>query len=115
MQSMTEKASTPRVPEWVPQEVRRYLAHTEQGQSARSLAREAGCHASTILRQLRRYDFLMHLALSRLGLAQGDESAAHNDVEYEETMALGLNTQDVVMPDYAGIRAEAPRVFRRMN
>jgi len=115
LQSMTAKASTPRVPEWVPQEVCRYLAHTEQGQPARSLAREAGCYASTILRQLRRYDFLMHLALSRLGLAQGDENAAHNDVEYEETMALALNTQDVVMPDHAGIRAEAPRVLRRMN
>jgi len=57
----------------------------------------------------------MHLALSGSGPAQGDESAAHNDVEYEETMALALNTQDVVMPDCAGIRTEAPRVLRRMN
>jgi len=51
---MTEKVSTHRVREWGLQEVRRYLAHTEQGQSTRSLARAAGCHASTILRQLRR-------------------------------------------------------------
>ncbi|MCF6316487.1 MAG: helix-turn-helix domain-containing protein [Marinosulfonomonas sp.] len=44
------------IPEWVPKEARRYLQHTNQGKSIRAVARDAGCHASTILRQIRRYE-----------------------------------------------------------
>ena len=56
------------MPDWVPDGARRYLAHVEAGRSIRSLAREAGCHASTVLRQVRRYetrrdDLLIDLAL----------------------------------------------------
>lgn len=60
------------VPDWVPEAALRYLAHTEHGQSIRELARGAGCHASTVLRQIRRIelrrdDILVELALQRLG------------------------------------------------
>ncbi len=60
------------VPGWVPVEARRYLAHTEQGRPIRELARLAGCHASTVLRQIRnvesrRDDLLVDEALRRLG------------------------------------------------
>ncbi|WP_051202830.1 DUF6456 domain-containing protein [Sediminimonas qiaohouensis] len=60
------------VPCWVPVEARRYLAHTEQGQPIRELARKAGCHASTVLRQIRniesrRDDLLVDEALRCLG------------------------------------------------
>ncbi len=44
------------VPAWVPEGAQRYLAHTEAGRSIRDLARSAGCHASTILRQIRRIE-----------------------------------------------------------
>jgi hypothetical protein len=44
------------VPTWVPEGAQRYLAHTEYGQSIRDIARTAGCHASTILRQIRRIE-----------------------------------------------------------
>jgi len=44
------------VPTWVPEGAQRYLAHTEAGRSIRDLARSAGCHASTILRQIRRIE-----------------------------------------------------------
>ena len=120
MQSICETKTTFCGPAWVPEEVRRYLAHTEQGQSIRSLAREAGCHASTILRQVRRYetrrdDFLVDLALTRLGSAQGAAGTAFRDAEDEDTMTLAVKTEDVVMPDEAEIRAEAPRVLRRLN
>ena len=37
-------------------DLRLYLRHVEQGESIRSLAREAGCHASTILRRIRRFE-----------------------------------------------------------
>ncbi|MFC3117854.1 helix-turn-helix domain-containing protein [Jhaorihella thermophila] len=59
-------------PAWVPEDARRYIAHTEGGQGIRDLARECGCHASTISRQVRRIearrdDPLIDAALSRLG------------------------------------------------
>lgn len=37
-------------------DLRLYLRHVEGGESIRSLAREAGCHASTILRRIRRFE-----------------------------------------------------------
>ena len=42
----------------LPQAVWHYLAHTEAGYSIRALAREADLHASTVLRQVRRYESL---------------------------------------------------------
>ena len=61
-----------RVPSWVPKDAHTYLAHTETGVPLRALAREAGVHASTVLRQVRalearREDLLVDKALSRLG------------------------------------------------
>ncbi|EEE36463.1 hypothetical protein RKLH11_296 [Rhodobacteraceae bacterium KLH11] len=44
------------VPAWVPEGAQRYLAHTETGRSIRDIARSAGCHASTILRQIRKVE-----------------------------------------------------------
>jgi hypothetical protein len=74
------------LPVWVPVSARRYLAHTEQGRSIRELARGAGCHASTVLRQirqveLRRDDPLVDAGLSALATAHfppspGSASAA---------------------------------------
>jgi len=63
--------------------VRTYLDHTEEGTSLRELARREGLHASTILRQVRRFenrreDPLMDEALSaisRLVLRQTDDPA----------------------------------------
>ncbi len=59
-------------PAWVPEAARHYLCHTENGQSIRALARDAGCHASTVLRQIRRFetrrdDPLIDDALRKLG------------------------------------------------
>lgn len=60
------------IPAWVPGAVRNYLFHTEIGLSIRALARAEGCHASTVLRQVRRYegrrdDPLVDSALRSLG------------------------------------------------
>lgn len=46
------------LPGWVPPEASRYLQHTEAGRSIRQLARKAGCHPSTISRQVRRVETL---------------------------------------------------------
>lgn len=60
-----------RLPDWVPSAVRLYLTHTENGRSLRDIAREEGVHASTVLRQVRRFenrrdDPLVDGALGRL-------------------------------------------------
>ena len=44
------------LPDWVPPAVRLYLRHTEHGRSLRQIAREEGVHASTVLRQVRRFE-----------------------------------------------------------
>lgn len=44
------------VPAWVPLEVRNYVFHTEMGQPIRMLARAQACHASTIMRQIRKVE-----------------------------------------------------------
>lgn len=59
------------LPDWVPSAVRLYLSHTESGRSLRDIARTEGVHASTVLRQVRRFenrrdDPLVDCALDRL-------------------------------------------------
>lgn len=44
------------LPSWVPEGARHYLAHTEGGLPIRALARRAKIHASTVLRQVRRFE-----------------------------------------------------------
>ena len=44
------------LPAWLPDAVRLYLDHTEDGVSLRALARREGRHASTVMRQVRRYE-----------------------------------------------------------
>lgn len=50
--------SRQRLPAWVPDTVRTYLAHVEDGTSLRNIARETGVHASTVMRQVRRCEGL---------------------------------------------------------
>ncbi|WP_439144110.1 DUF6456 domain-containing protein [Planktotalea sp.] len=44
------------IPAWVPEPVQRYLTHTQAGLPIREVARRAGCHASTVLRQIRKIE-----------------------------------------------------------
>ena len=57
-----------------------YLRHVEGGESIRALAREAGCHASTILRRIRRFesrrdDPLVNCAVERAAGAERPATA----------------------------------------
>ncbi|MGO4917770.1 DUF6456 domain-containing protein [Pseudogemmobacter sp. W21_MBD1_M6] len=68
------------LPDWVPQGAQHYLTHTELGLSIRAVARDAGCAASTVLRQVRRFenrrdDPLVDEALRRLGATRPAEPA----------------------------------------
>ena len=102
---------------WVPEEVRLYLAHTEHGTSIRALARAAGCHASTVMRQIRRYeqrrdDPLIDHALRRLGaLGVGGDMPVHRT---GGTMNQTTNDSASRAPNDAHIDKEARRILRRL-
>ncbi|KIN60955.1 hypothetical protein Z945_1938 [Sulfitobacter noctilucae] len=104
--------NTKALPEWVPAGALHYLAHTEKGTPIRGLARAAGCHASTILRQIRkiemrRDDPLVDGALRRLG-AQAQNNVGH-------VQSARVKDQKVPsIPDDATLTREAMRVLRRL-
>jgi transposase-like protein len=108
------------LPGWVPDEARRYLAHVEAGLSIRAIAREVGCHASTILRQVRRTeqrrdDLLVDLALRRLG-DQGAQAAGGTHAEKEPNIMTRCETTERQSTlDDAELGREAIRVLRRLN
>lgn len=112
------------LPNWVPEEVVRYLAHVELGMSIRSIAREVGCHASTILRQIRRYetrrdDLLVDLALKRLGEAKDAGLFFHtkrgNDMLMTKVNDKMTNQPTHPLPDDDELKRTAPRILRRLN
>ena len=105
---------TEAVPAWVPNAVRWYLAHTEAGQTIRSLARAQGLHASTILRQIRRCeqkrdDPLIDSALTRLG-AVFLPSELQKD---SQTMTAPMRPMRPPVDD-ATVNREARRILRRL-
>jgi len=72
-------ATATSLPNWVPIPAQIYLAHTHAGLPIRALARLSGCHASTILRQIRkvetrRDDPLVDAVLHQLGNYHFDTS-----------------------------------------
>jgi hypothetical protein len=76
LQTSSNLGPRPAMPNWLPDAVRLYLDHTEEGLSLRALARREGCHASTVMRQVRRYesrrdDPLVDEALGQLGRGVG--------------------------------------------
>ncbi len=102
------------VPAWVPEGAGRYLAHTEAGQSIRDLARRGGCHASTVLRQIRRIearrdDPLVDAALKLLGAAHFQASGARKDTD-----RMNARPDPASPPDDAMLEQQAARVLRRL-
>lgn len=100
------------LPNWVPEGALHYLAHTELGQPIRALARSAGCHASTILRQIRkietrRDDPLVDAALRRLG-------AAHQVCKTPNGAARKITQTSDPLPDEDTLNREALRILRRL-
>ena len=116
------------VPRWVPEGARRYLAHTEAGRSIRDLARGAGCHASTVLRQirkveLRRDDPLVDAALQTLAQTHFPPIGAGRDTGdstmrrpgSRDTATMASATPEAAEPlDTATLDVEAARVLRRL-
>lgn len=105
------------LPAWVPQGAQHYLAHTENGTAIRALARRAGCHASTIMRQIRRVetrrdDPLVDHALRRLGALLQDPRDAAPVSPGKESRLMSHTPKPT--PDDATLTAESIRVLRRL-
>ncbi len=119
MRILTNSVRGVAVPDWVPSGAMVYLAHVESGRSMRSLAREAGCHASTILRKVRRFearrdDLLIDHALRRIGQATVLAEVNESNEGGSKSMHDG-QTSDIQIIDDEALRREAPRLLRRLN
>lgn len=102
------------IPRWVPAEARHYLSHVELGKPIRALARSADCHASTILRQIRkletrRDDPLIDTALETLGRASRNSASCTKEQSPVKHIA-----PITIMPDDETMQAEARRILRRL-
>lgn len=102
------------IPRWVPTEARHYLSHIEHGKPIRALARSADCHASTILRQIRkletrRDDPLIDTALETLGRASRNSA-----ISTKEQSPMTQIAPCHAMPDDETMQAQARRILRRL-
>jgi hypothetical protein len=124
------------LPNWVPPEAKRYLDHTEHGQTIRALARVEGCAPSTVMRQVRkiemkRDDPLIDEALSSLSHCKHtSNTATYSDMsrmdkrskdspsmsKHTNVSNTGISdTGAVTPPDDATIEREARRILRRLS
>ncbi|MDF1718436.1 MAG: DUF6456 domain-containing protein [Antarcticimicrobium sp.] len=110
----------PLVPDWVPIPAQRYLDHTVAGRPIRALARSAGCHASTVLRQIRRIetrrdDPLVDAALTTLArVYSGSVETLAGQSPAKETSAM-RRTQDPETPSEGeSFDTDALTVLRRL-
>lgn len=111
------------LPGWLPEAVRLYLDHTDQGIPLREIARREGRHASTILRTVRRFenrrdDPLMDEALSALTRSAPETARASTGPTRpgkKEDPKMSAPLRHSAPPaDEATIRREGLRVLRRM-
>ena len=111
------KTSAPSaIPKWLPRDANSYLQHVCLGLSIRELARRSDCHASTILRQVRkieaeRDDPLKDEALERLSasyLSFAQKSPINTEQEMSSVAAREVIDSDVE------VEKEARRILRRL-
>lgn len=107
-------------PDWVPAGAKLYLAHTETGTPIRALARMMGCHASTVLRQIRRVetrrdDPLIDAALRTLGTQHSGKPQPNMVCQSERDMDMRHDQSTLEMtPDEASLTRDAMRILRRL-
>ena len=110
------------IPSWVPDGAKRYLAHTEFGLAIRDLARSADCHASTVLRQIRRVearrdDPLVDAALQAIAahcLTAGRGTGKVVPLNAMSTDPTSLADGDAALPDTRRLEQEAERILPRL-
>ncbi len=107
------------LPTWVPEGAQRYLAHTEAGLTIREIARVSGCHASTILRQIRkvetlRDDPLIDSALRKLGAEFGQSSGQQRTYPKVKNRTMMAASDLGATPEIDELNREAVRILRRL-
>ena len=112
----TQITSKSGVPNWLPGAALAYISHTTQGISIRAIARKLGCHPSTILRQIRKYesrrdDPLVNEALDTLAQNFSD-CPLFTDPSKEQINMVKSSSSNVVTD--AEISREARRILRRL-
>jgi hypothetical protein len=105
-----------KLPEWLPDAVRLYLDHTEDGLSYRALARRDGRHASTVMRAVRRYetrrdDPLLDEALA--ALVASIEPYSTENLKEDIPMSAPVRSFSIVANEET-ILAEGKRILRRL-
>lgn len=115
----TEAAAERDLPNWVPEAARNYIDHTENGRTIRELAREAGCHASTVLRQVRktearRDDPLIDKALVDLGARHTPSGSSDTHKAKDSPNMNAMTRPPVAAPDEETVVREARRILRRL-
>ena len=106
------------LPDWVPQSARNYILHTEKGCSIRELARDLGCHASTVSRQVkrlerRREDILVDEALRTLGATGQGVAPTGRLGQKSADIAVRVAEADICTGE-ATVNREARRILRRL-
>ncbi|MCA8880904.1 MAG: helix-turn-helix domain-containing protein [Rhodobacteraceae bacterium] len=102
----------------IPEAAVHYVIHTELGRSLRDIARETGCHASTVLRRVRRCenrrdDPLVDGAFDRLSAAGTPGSNVPCTTEDSRTMTATIQAQ-FGGADPKDLSAGALRALRRL-
>jgi hypothetical protein len=105
------------LPDWLPEPAVTYLAHTCGGLAIRALARAKGCHASTVLRQVRRVeawrdDPLVDEALEHIGTALA--GSAIDLADAEELKSMVSRPAPSEERTEGKIEREARRILRRL-
>lgn len=107
----------PGMPGWLPDCARLYLRHVEEGVPLRALARAEGCHASTILRRVRRIeerrdDPLIDAALAAWGGQEEPAAFTATGKDVEAMTAPIRSAQRIV--DEEQVAQEGQRILRRL-
>ncbi|ULB09728.1 helix-turn-helix domain-containing protein [Cereibacter azotoformans] len=118
----TDLRLSPTLPAWLPEPVRLYLDHTEEGLSLRALARREGCHASTVMRHVRRCenrrdDPLVDEALAAFGRSLGRGAFPARKDRPDMTAPIRPEASPALRPallDETTIAREARRILRRL-
>lgn len=104
------------LPGWLPDAVKLYLDHTEDGLSYRALARRDGRHASTVMRAVRRYetrrdDPLLDEALA--ALVTSADPCTTDLTKDNATMSAPVRASSIAANEET-IMAEGKRILRRL-
>ncbi len=103
MAQMFESSSWNRgVPGWVPDDIRLYLDHIEGGLTIRALARDAGVHASTIHRKVRktesrRDDPLVDKVLIHLGRLRRDQGKLQSQPDKVSPIMNDISLDEITL------------------